>query len=242
MSLVITDLTISAEDAVIDTDVSITVNPGELHIVMGPNGAGKSTLANALGGHPNYTVESGSIVLDKTDITFSKPEERAKAGLMLSMQHIPAIEGLTVTNFLRTAYNARFETKVNPAKFYRQLKELCDGVKLPHDVLKRHVGVGFSGGEKKRLEMVQLELFDPSYAILDETDSGLDVDALKLIAAKIQAMRKAGKGVLLITHHIAFLKEMTPDNVYIMASGKIVKEGDISLAETIETEGFESYG
>ncbi len=241
MSLHIKNLTILADNAVIDKDISLEIASGELHIVMGPNGAGKSTLANALGGHPGYTIQSGEVLLDGVAITHEKPEIRAKSGLILAMQSIPAIEGLTVTNFLRTAWNALKETKVNPATFYKQLKIHCDAVGLPHDVLKRHVGVGFSGGEKKRLEMLQLALFTPSYAILDETDAGLDVDALKIIAQQIKKLREQGTGVMLITHHIRFLQELTPDAVHIMAKGMIVKSGDASLAQDIADNGFESY-
>ena len=214
---------------------------GEVQVIMGPNGSGKSTFANALAGHPKYTITDGKIIVDGDDITTATPEKRAKAGLFLSMQYTPDVPGVTIANFLRVAYNAKQGSNVNPLQFRKVLLEKIQELKLDESVLARYLNVGFSGGEKKRLEILQLAVLEPKYAILDETDSGLDVDALKIVAAGVNKFRAQDKGVLLITHYNRLLEYIIPDVVHIMIEGKIVAHGGKELAQQIEQDGYASY-
>lgn len=242
MSLEIKNLHINVENKEIVKGLSLTVAPGEVHVIMGPNGSGKSTLANTLMGHPKYTIAAGTIVVDDIDVTELKPEERAKRGLFLAMQYAPEIPGVSIANFLRLAIAARTGERKNPVTFHKELVETLKKVGLAPDFATRSLNAGFSGGERKRLEMAQLLIFEPSYSILDETDSGLDVDALKIVTATIHDLKQKGKAFLIITHYPRLLSYLTPDAVHIMAQGKIVKTGGSELAQEIETEGFKKYG
>lgn len=206
---------------------------------MGPNGAGKSTLANALGGHPKYRIHDGDIVIDDGSIKDASPDERAKKGLFLSMQYIPEIAGVSVANFLRIAHNSITGEKVNPLAFHKVLVEKVKELNLDPDFLKRSLGVGFSGGQKKQLEVLQLSVLNPSYAILDETDSGLDVDAMKIVGDGINRFMNKDTAVLMITHYNRLLQYVQPDYVHIMIDGKIVKTGGKELAKEIEEKGYD---
>ena len=238
MSLNIQNIHISVDDKEIVKGLSLTINPGELHVIMGPNGSGKSTLANTLMGHPKYIVTKGEIVVDDTDITQADPNERAQAGLFLSMQYPPEIEGVKVTRFLKACMEAKLGKSLKPLEFHKMLKEHMAALDMNPDFAKRYVNHGFSGGEKKRAEILQLAMLDPTYALLDETDSGLDVDALKIVAEGINAFKAKKKGILLITHYNRILEYVKPDIVHIMVDGKIVKSGDKELAKEIEKNGY----
>ena len=239
MSLTIAKISIKTAEKTIISNLSLTIKPGEIHAIMGPNGSGKSTLANALAGHPKYTVTSGSIVLNDQDITNLSPDTRAKAGLFLSMQYPPELAGVTVGHFLRLAVQAASGTPQNPLDFHRKLTETMSQLGIDPAFIKRSLGVGFSGGEKKRLEILQLVLLNPTYAVLDETDSGLDVDALRIVAEGINAFRSLEKGLLLITHYNRILEYIVPDVVHIMIKGEIAKSGGKELAEEIEKKGYQ---
>lgn len=242
MSLKINNLTISAKDgSEILHDLSLTIQPGELHVVMGPNGAGKSTLANSIAGHPNYTVNSGTIQLFDQDLTEAAPDVRARSGLFLSMQYIPQIEGVGIGKFLRVAHDAVTGKKSNPLKFRKVLVEECKKLGLEDSFLSRSLGVGFSGGEKKRLEMLQLAVLKPKFAVLDETDSGLDVDALKIVGEGIDQFSTKETGVLLITHYARLLQYMNPTHVHVLIDGKFVEHGGMELVEKIEAEGYTGF-
>lgn len=241
MSLEIKNIKVTAEEKTILHDITLTVKPGELHVIMGPNGAGKSTLANTIAGHPKYTVEAGHIVIDGEEFADQSPEARAKAGLFLSMQQTPAIAGVTISNFLRIAHDALRGEKSHPVKFHRALVEKAEGFGIDKAFLKRHVGVGLSGGEKKRMEMLQLAVLQPRYAILDETDSGLDVDALKIVTESIKQYRNDERGLLLITHYDKFLKDLSPDVVHVLIDGRIVASGGQEIADEIAKNGYARY-
>ncbi len=225
--------------------LSLTVNAGEVHAIMGPNGAGKSTLSYVLGGRPGYEVTGGSVTLDGTDLLAMDPHERAAAGLFLGFQYPVEIPGVSNVQFLREALNSqrksRGEEPLSGGAFLKLAKEKAALLKLDMDMLKRHVNVGFSGGEKKRAEMVQMGILDPRLAILDETDSGLDIDALKTVGNGINAiMRAPDKAVLLITHYQRLLDYVEPDFVHVLASGRIVRTGGAELAQQLEREGYDA--
>ena len=225
--------------------LSLTVNAGEVHAIMGPNGAGKSTLGYVLGGRPGYEVTGGSVSFDGQDLLQLEPHERAAAGLFLGFQYPVEIPGVSFVQFLREAANAqrkgRGEEPLSGGEFLKLAKEKAALLKLDMDMLKRPVNVGFSGGEKKRAEMVQMGILDPKFAVLDETDSGLDIDALRIVGEGINAiMRQPGKGVLLITHYQRLLDYVKPDYVHVLAAGRIVKTGGPELALQLEEEGYES--
>lgn len=241
MSLKIEKLSISVESKKIVSDFSLNINPGEIHAIMGPNGSGKSTLANSIMGHPKYTVTGGKILLDDEDITNAKVNKKAKKGLFLSMQYPPQIDGVSITNFLRTAVNALTGDKQNPVKFHKQLLETMKVLNIDPAFASRYLNVGFSGGEKKRLEILQLLVLNPKYAILDETDSGLDVDALKIVSSGINKFHTKENGVLLITHYNRILEYVQPDYVHIMVNGRIVKSGGKDLAVEVEKEGYDKF-
>ncbi|GGA12810.1 ABC transporter ATP-binding protein [Blastomonas marina] len=224
--------------------LTLEVQPGEVHAIMGPNGAGKSTLAYVLGGRPGYEVTEGSVTFGGKDLLDLEPHERAAAGLFLGFQYPVEIPGVSNVQFLREALNAqreeRGEEKLTGGEFLKLAKEKAGLLKLDMDMLKRHVNVGFSGGEKKRAEMVQMGILDPQFAVLDETDSGLDIDALRVVGDGINAiMRQPDKGVLLITHYQRLLEVVKPDKVSILSDGRIVRTGGPELAMQLEEEGYD---
>lgn len=241
MSLEIKNLTVSTEDKEILHGLDLVVNQGEVHVIMGPNGSGKSTLVNTLAGHPKYTVTAGTIMADGVDITAAKPEERAKAGLFLSPQYSPEIAGVTIANFLRLAVSARRGVSVNPLDFYQELKTAMAKLGIDENFAKRSLNTGFSGGEKKRAEILQLALLQPTYALLDETDSGLDVDALKIVGQGIAHFQAPTNGVLLITHYARLLEYIKPTHVHIMRAGKLIAHGGPELVATIEANGYTDF-
>ncbi|MES2174119.1 MAG: Fe-S cluster assembly ATPase SufC [Pseudomonadota bacterium] len=241
--LKIDDLHATVADKPILKGLTLALNPGEIHAIMGPNGAGKSTLAYTLGGRPGYEVTGGTATLDGTDLLDMEPHERAAAGLFLGFQYPVEIPGVSNLQFLRESLNsqkrARGEKELNGGEFIRLAKDKAALLGLDMEMLKRPVNVGFSGGEKKRAEMVQMGILDPKLAILDETDSGLDIDALKVVGAGINAiMRKSDKAVLLITHYQRLLDYVKPDFVHVLAGGRIVKSGGPELALELEREGY----
>lgn len=239
MSLTIKDVFISVENKNIVNGVSFEIKPGEIHVIMGPNGSGKSTLANAIMGHPKYTITNGQVMLDGEDITNMKVNEKAKRGLFLSMQYPPEVDGVTISNFLRTSVAAMSGETQNPMKFHQLLLEKMKTLGIDPEFAVRYLNTGFSGGEKKKMEILQLLLLNPKYAILDETDSGLDVDALKVVAEGINKFHTKDNGVLLITHYNRILKFVKPDVVHIMKGGKIVECGGSELAERVEKTGYQ---
>ncbi len=225
--------------------LSLEVPAGEVHAIMGPNGAGKSTLSYVLGGRPGYEVTGGSVDFLGQNLLEMEPHERAAAGLFLGFQYPVEIPGVSNVQFLREALNAqrkaREEEPLTGGEFLKLAKEKAGLLKLDMDMLKRNVNVGFSGGEKKRAEMVQMGILDPKFVVLDETDSGLDIDALRVVGEGINSiMRQPGKGVLLITHYQRLLEVVKPDRVSILAKGRIVKTGGPELAERLENEGYDA--
>jgi Fe-S cluster assembly ATP-binding protein len=225
--------------------LTLKVGAGEVHAIMGPNGAGKSTLAYVLGGRPGYEVTEGSVSFNGQDLLALEPHERAALGLFLGFQYPVEIPGVSFVQFLREALNAqcksRGEEPLSGGEFLKLAKEKAGLLKLDMDMLKRPVNVGFSGGEKKRAEMVQMGILDPAFAVLDETDSGLDIDALRVVGEGINAiMRRPEKGVLLITHYQRLLDVVQPDVVHVMVAGRIVKSGGPELALQLEEEGYEA--
>ncbi|CAN5474778.1 Fe-S cluster assembly ATPase SufC [soil metagenome] len=241
--LTITDLTNAIDGKAILKGLSLTINAGEIHAIMGPNGAGKSTLAYTLGGRPGYEVTGGTATFDGADLLALDPHERAAAGLFLGFQYPVEIPGVSNLQFLRESLNsqrrARGEAPLSGGEFIKLAKEKAALLGLDMEMLKRPVNVGFSGGEKKRNEMVQMGILDPKLAILDETDSGLDIDALKTVGAGINAiMRKPDRAVLLITHYQRLLDYVRPDFVHVLAAGRIVKSGGAELALELEREGY----
>ena len=243
--LQINNLHATVADKPILKGLSLTINPGEVHAIMGPNGAGKSTLGYTLGGRPGYEVTGGSVNFAGEDLLSLEPHERAAAGLFLGFQYPVEIPGVSFVQFLREAANAqrkvRGEEPLSGGEFLKLAKEKAALLRMDMDMLKRPVNVGFSGGEKKRAEMVQMGILDPKLAILDETDSGLDIDALRIVGEGINAiMRKPDKAVLLITHYQRLLDYVKPDFVQVLANGRIVKTGGPELALQLEEEGYEA--
>jgi len=241
--LQITNLQTEVDGKPILKGLTLAINPGEIHAIMGPNGAGKSTLAYTLGGRPGYEVTGGSVVFEGRDLLELEPHERAAAGLFLGFQYPVEIPGVSNVQFLREALNAqrkaRGEEPLNAADFLKVARAQADALGLNLDMLKRPVNVGFSGGEKKRNEMVQMGIIDPKLAVLDETDSGLDIDALRIVGEGInRIMRKPDKAVLLITHYQRLLDYVKPDFVHVLAAGRIVRSGGPELAHELEREGY----
>jgi Fe-S cluster assembly ATP-binding protein len=224
--------------------IDLTVEPGSVQALMGPNGSGKSTLAFSIAGHPSYEVTAGSVTLDGEEILGLAPDKRAKAGLFLSFQYPAAIPGVSVANFIRSARQSLHPDDLTPAKFRKLIFEQLDVLEMDAAFLSRYVNDGFSGGEKKRLEMLQLAMLAPKYAILDETDSGLDIDALGSVGASVDALRKSESGqetgFLIITHYPRILQHITADRVHIMLDGRVVKSGGPELAHEIEREGYDA--
>jgi len=243
--LTIDNLQATVADKPILKGLSLSMNAGEVHAIMGPNGAGKSTLGYTLGGRPGYEVTGGSVTFDGQDLLALEPHERAAAGLFLGFQYPVEIPGVSNVQFLREALNAqrkaRGEEPLSGGEFLKLAREKAALLRLDMDMLKRPVNVGFSGGEKKRAEMVQMGILDPKFAILDETDSGLDIDALRIVGDGINAiMRKPDKAVLLITHYQRLLDYVKPDFVHVLAGGRIVKTGGPELALQLEEQGYEA--
>jgi Fe-S cluster assembly ATP-binding protein len=241
--LKIENLHVRAEDKQILKGLDLTVRPGEVHALMGPNGSGKSTLANAIMGHPNLEVTEGRILLDGEDITEADPDERARAGLFMAFQYPVAIPGVTVTKYLRMVMNAHREARGEgdiPLKEFRKLVEEAMALtNVPKEFSSRYLNEGFSGGEKKRMEILQLALQRPALAVLDETDSGLDIDALNVVAHGVNTVAEGtDMGTLIITHYQRILHLVRPDRVSIMFDGRIVKEGGPELVERLEREGY----
>ena len=243
--LIIDNLHASVGDKPILKGLTLSVPAGEIHAIMGPNGAGKSTLSNVLGGKPGYEVTAGSVTFRGEDLLALEPHERAAKGLFLGFQYPVEIPGVSNVQFLREALNAqrkaRGEEPLSGGEFLKLAKEKAGLLKMDMDMLKRQVNVGFSGGEKKRAEMVQMGILDPAFAVLDETDSGLDIDALRIVGAGINAiMRSPDKAVLLITHYQRLLDVVKPDKVSILAGGRIVETGGPELALRLEAEGYDA--
>src|SRR3989344_1488098 len=231
--LEIQNLYVSTDGKEILKGLSLKINQGEIHALMGPNGSGKSSLSLALMGHPRYKITSGKIILDREDITALTPDKRAKLGLFLAMQCPVAVPGVSVTNFLRSSLR-NLKGNVKPAEFVQTTREKMGTLKIDESFATRSINDGFSGGEKKKMEVLQLSILQPKYAVLDETDSGLDVDALKLVAQGIKKAQGPNIGILLITHYQRILRYIKPDFVHILIDGKIVKSGGHKLAERIE--------
>ena len=240
-TLEIKDLHVSIEDKEILKGVNLTVNTGEIHAIMGPNGTGKTTLSSAIMGHPSYEVTQGEVLLDGVNILELEVDERAKAGLFLAMQYPSEITGVTNADFMRSAINAKREEgqEINLMQFIKKLDKEMDFLDIDQDMAQRYLNEGFSGGEKKRNEILQLMMLEPKFAILDEIDSGLDIDALKVVSKGINQMRGEDFGALMITHYQRLLNYITPDKVHVMYGGKVVKSGGPELAKRLEEEGYE---
>jgi len=236
--LEIEDLVVSVEGKKILKGVSLCVKAGELHALMGRNGSGKTSLAHSLMGHPRYQIESGRVLLNGEEIQTLSPDERAKKGLFLGFQHPVEIPGVTVVNFLRTSLRS-LRPELSAKDSRALIKKEVASLQIPESFLTRSLNAGFSGGEKKRLETLQLRLFDPRFAVLDETDSGLDIDALRNISERISEMRTDQRGFLLITHYQRMLGYLVPDRVHVLFDGRIVRSGGSELAEELEEKGYD---
>jgi Fe-S cluster assembly ATP-binding protein len=221
--------------------VTLTIRSGETHAIMGPNGSGKSTLAYSIAGHPKYKVTGGTVTLDGEDVLAMKVDERARAGLFLAMQYPVEVPGVTVSNFLRTAKTAIDGEAPKLRTWVKDVRSVMDGLRIDPAFADRNVNEGFSGGEKKRHEILQMALLRPELAILDETDSGLDVDALRVVAEGVNRLRGPQLGVLLITHYTRILRYISPDVVHVMVGGRVVETGGPELADQLEAEGYERW-
>jgi len=219
--------------------VDLTVRPGEVHALMGPNGSGKSTLANAVAGSPQYMIDSGEVRFQGEDVTLLTADKRARMGMFLSFQYPTPIPGVTMVNLLRMAMKARTGEEPAAREFLQQLREVLTTLRIDEEFARRYVNDGFSGGEKKRAEILQLGMLRPQLAILDETDSGLDVDALRTVAEGVNALHNPEMGILLITHYQRILNYITPDFVHVLVNGRIVRSGGADLARRIEADGYE---
>ncbi|MEC7906212.1 MAG: Fe-S cluster assembly ATPase SufC [Verrucomicrobiota bacterium] len=240
-ALEIKDLNVNIGDKRIIKDFNLTIPKEEIHAIMGPNGTGKSTLAKALAGHPDYEITSGEVLMDGESIQDLEVDERSRAGLFLAFQYPMEIPGVTIANFIRAAKNARLPNgeELNAPAYYKELYEKMDALKIDRKFTSRSVNQGFSGGEKKRCEILQMAMLEPKYAVLDETDSGLDIDALKIVSDGVNALRGGNLGALVITHYQRLLNYIIPDRVHVMYDGHIVKSGDKSLAEELESKGYD---
>jgi Fe-S cluster assembly ATP-binding protein len=239
MSLEIQNLHVRTEEREILHGVDLKVEKGQTRALMGPNGSGKSTLANTLMGNPQYEITEGKILLNGEDISEADPDERARAGLFMAFQYPATIPGVSVANFLRMAVNAGREEPIKVKEFGQMLKENMELLRIDRDFTSRYLNEGFSGGEKKRAEILQLAVLKPQFAVLDETDSGLDIDALRVVADGVNAMREPERGFLIITHYTRILGYVRPDFVHIMLDGRIVREGGAELADELEDKGYE---
>ncbi|ESU31319.1 iron ABC transporter ATP-binding protein [Bacillus sp. 17376] len=239
--LSIKDLQVEIEGKQILKGVNLEVKGGEIHAIMGPNGTGKSTLSSAIMGHPKYVVTNGTVTLDGEDVLEMEVDERARAGLFLAMQYPSEISGVTNADFLRSALNSRLGegNEISLMKFIRKMDKQMEFLEMDLDMAQRYLNEGFSGGEKKRNEILQLMMLEPKIAILDEIDSGLDIDALKVVSKGINEMRSEDFGCLIITHYQRLLDYITPDHVHVMMQGRIVKSGGPELAQRLEAEGYD---
>ncbi|HZD69237.1 MAG TPA: Fe-S cluster assembly ATPase SufC [Actinomycetes bacterium] len=240
-TLVIEDLHVSVEDKEILHGLDLVVERGRIHALMGPNGSGKSTLAYALAGHPRYRVTGGKVIFNGEDVLGFTPDERARLGMFLAMQYPVEVPGVSVTNFLRTAVNVVRGEDVPVRQFARELREQMRALGMDPRFAERSLNEGFSGGEKKRHEILQMALLRPQLAILDETDSGLDIDALKTVSEGVNRLRGPDLGVLLITHYTRILRYVAPDRVHVMVDGRIVESGGPELADELEERGYERW-
>lgn len=244
-ALEIRNLHVSVEDKPILRGVNLTIKQGEIHALMGPNGSGKSTLANVLMGNPAYEVTAGQIIFDGLDLLEMEPDERSRAGLFLAFQYPVSIPGVTLANFLRLAINARMKAQdpeskgISVSDFRRLMREKMDQLKMDHSFAGRYLNDGFSGGEKKRTEILQMAVLQPKIAILDETDSGLDIDALRVVAEGVNTLRGPDLGVLVITHYQRILNYIKPEYVHVMYQGQIVESGGPELALRLEEAGYD---
>jgi Fe-S cluster assembly ATP-binding protein len=239
MSLEIQNLHVRTEEREILHGVDLVIDKGETHALMGPNGSGKSTLANTLMGNPTYEITEGKVLLDGEDLTEADPDDRAKAGLFLAFQYPVSIPGVSVANFLRTAINAKREEPIKVKEFGQLLKKNMEVLRVEREFTSRYLNDGFSGGEKKRAEILQMAMLEPQYAVLDETDSGLDIDALRIVSDGVNALRGPNMGSLIITHYTRILQYVKPDFVHIMLNGRIVQEGGAELADHLEEKGYD---
>jgi Fe-S cluster assembly ATP-binding protein len=243
--LEVRDLKVRVEEREILHGLTLTVNEGEVHAIMGPNGSGKSTLSHVIAGKPGYQVTEGQILFKGEDLLAMAPEERAAKGVFLAFQYPVEIPGVATMNFLRTALNAqrkaRGESELSTPDFLKKVREVSKSLNIPQDMLKRGVNVGFSGGEKKRNEVLQMALFEPSLCILDEMDSGLDIDALRIAADGVNALRSPNRAMVVITHYQRLLDYIVPDFVHVMSRGRVVKSGDKQLALELEAEGYAQF-
>jgi Fe-S cluster assembly ATP-binding protein len=237
--LEVKDLRVNVEGKPILNGLSLTVPAGEVHAIMGPNGSGKSTLANTLMGHPRYDVTSGEIFLKGENVTHLPPNERAKRGMFLAMQYPTSIPGVTMVNFLRAALKAVHGKDVPVREFRERLFEAMAVLKMDESFARRYVNEGFSGGEKKRAEVLQMSLLRPAMAVMDETDSGLDIDALRTVSDGINALRNEEMGILLITHYQRILNYVMPDHIHVLYNGRIVRSGGRELAAELEEKGYD---
>ncbi len=237
--LKINNLIATVEEKEILKGINLEINKGEIHVIMGPNGAGKSTLANVLMSHPKYSITEGEIIFEGENITELATNEKAKKGLFLSFQYPEEIPGITVENFLRAAKNAVSQEPIKLMAFKKQLKEKMDLLKIDRNYAERYLNVGFSGGEKKKNEILQMSILEPKLSILDETDSGLDIDAIKVVSNGVNTLASNDNATLIITHHRKILDYLKPDFVHVLIDGKIVTTSDASLVEEIEAKGYE---
>jgi Fe-S cluster assembly ATP-binding protein len=246
MSLLeVKDLKVRVEDNEILHGLSLTVNPGEVHAIMGPNGSGKSTLSHVIAGKPGYEVTGGEILFKGEDLLEMSPDERAAKGVFLAFQYPVEIPGVATMTFLRTALNAqrkaRGESEYSTPDFLKKVREVAKSLNIPQDMLRRGVNVGFSGGEKKRNEILQMALFEPAVCILDEMDSGLDIDALRVAADGVNALRSPDRAMVVITHYQRLLNYIVPDFVHVMSKGRVVKSGGKDLALELEASGYAQF-
>jgi Fe-S cluster assembly ATP-binding protein len=239
--LEINDLHISIGDKPIVKGLNLTIKQGEVHAIMGPNGTGKSTLAKAIAGHPDYHVTGGDVLLDGKSVLAMEPDERARSGLFLAFQYPSEIPGVSIANFLRAAVQARMAEgeELDATGYYKKLYSKMDLLKIDRKFTSRAVNDGFSGGEKKRCEILQMAMLEPKFALMDETDSGLDIDALRIVADGVNTLRQGPLGIMLITHYQRLLDYIVPDFVHVMYDGRLVKSGDKSLALELEAKGYD---
>jgi len=238
-TLEIKSLHVNVEDKPILKGLTLTVPKGEVHAIMGPNGSGKSTLAYAIMGHPKYTITGGEILMKGENILEMEPEERSNKGLFLAFQYPCEVPGVRQANFLRLAVNARRGKETDVMEFYDELEKKMKLLEIDEKFIKRYLNEGFSGGEKKRNEILQMLMLQPEFAVMDETDSGLDIDALKVVSRGVNELRGSNFGALIITHYERILRYITPDHVHILVDGKIVKSGDADLATHLEEHGYD---
>jgi len=239
-TLEIRNLHVSTGDKEIVRGVSLAIHTGEIHAIMGPNGTGKSTMAKAIAGHPDYTITEGDVLLDGKSLLAMESDERARAGIFLAFQYPSEIPGVSIANFMRAAVQARMAEgeEIDASAFYKRLYQKMDLLKIDRKFTSRSVNEGFSGGEKKRTEILQMAMLEPRFALMDETDSGLDIDALRIVADGVNAMRSPDRAMLVVTHYQRLLNYIVPDRVHVLASGRILRSGGKELALELEEKGY----